>query len=34
VPHLDLEGSAATQPAAREPALAGAPGHPAEPPAR
>ena len=32
VPHLDLEGSAATQAAAAEPALARAAGHPAEPP--
>ncbi|HXZ72156.1 MAG TPA: MMPL family transporter, partial [Streptosporangiaceae bacterium] len=33
IPHLDLEGSTATQTAAPEPALAGAAGHPADPPA-
>jgi putative drug exporter of the RND superfamily len=33
IPHLDLEGSTATQTAAPEPALAGAVGHPADPPA-
>ena len=31
IPHLDLEGSTATQTAAPEPALAGAAGHPADP---
>jgi RND superfamily putative drug exporter len=33
IPHLDLEGSTATQTAVPEPALAGAAGHPADPPA-